>query len=155
MEVGDVIIDVLHPPRPDWERPRARNDDSVVLRLRYGRVEMLLTGDIGGAVERTLDPDPRAAPLRILKVAHHGSRSSSTAELIEGYQPVLALVSAGAGNVFGHPAPEVIARLATAHTRVLRTDRDRAVMVETDGREIRVRSWSGVRWRARSWWTSS
>jgi competence protein ComEC len=143
LTIGDVELDVLHPPEPDWERQRVRNDDSVVLRLRYGDVEMLLTGDIGAPVEVTLRVDESRPPLRVLKVAHHGSRSSSGGEFVSGYDPVVALVSAGRRNVFGHPAPEVLARLAGVHARAWRTDRDGAVSVETDGRDLRVRTWAG------------
>ena len=81
-------IEVLHPPLPDWERQRVRNDDSVVLRLRYGDVELLLTGDAGAEFERaSLARGRSAAPLRVLKVAHHGSRTSSSASFVERYRP--------------------------------------------------------------------
>jgi competence protein ComEC len=163
LTLGTVDLDVLHPPEPDWERPRVRNDDSVVLRLRYGDVELLLTGDIGTAIESGLavgDPPPRP-PLRVLKVAHHGSRSSSGDRFVAAYDPVVALVSAGQGNLFGHPAPEVLARLAGVHARAWRTDRDGAVSVETDGSDLRVRTWArearrggragAAAWVARLW----
>ena len=76
------------------------------------------------------------APLRILKVAHHGSRTSSSGEFIERYAPHVALVSAGRGNPFGHPAPEVARAPAIASApQIFRTDRDGAVIIETDGRD--------------------
>jgi competence protein ComEC len=161
LTIGTVDLDVLHPPDPDWERQRVRNDDSVVLRLRYGDVEMLLTGDIGAAIEATLGTGDSRPPLRVLKVAHHGSRSSSGRDFVSGYDPVVALVSAGRRNVFGHPAPEVLARLSGVHARAWRTDRDGAVSLETDGRDLRVRTWARERppggpssaetWTARVW----
>jgi competence protein ComEC len=148
LTIGDVALDVLNPPIPDWERQQSRNDDSLVLRLRYGDVEFLLTGDIGAAVENGLPIGGPRPPLRVLKVAHHGSRSSSGQAFIERYAPVVALLSAGAGNVFGHPAPEVVSHLAAARVRTFRTDLDGAISVETDGRELRVRTWRGTTWTA-------
>jgi len=152
LEVGDVTIDVLNPRAPDWERQRVRNDDSLVLRIRYGGVELLLTGDISAAIERELlAASGGERPLRVLKVAHHGSRTSSSRAFLDRYAPVAALVSVGRGNTFGHPAPDVMAGLRQVRTRVFRTDRDGAVTVETDGRELRVRTWTGLTWQASAW----
>ncbi|MCC6989322.1 MAG: ComEC/Rec2 family competence protein, partial [Acidobacteria bacterium] len=83
LDVGDVRVHVVHPPPPDWERQRVRNDDSVVLALRYGDVRVLLTGDVGSVVEPDIaavvvaaDPVPPAHT--VLKVAHHGSGGSTS-----------------------------------------------------------------------------
>ena len=72
----------------------------------------------------------RAARIRVLKVAHHGSRTSTSRELLEAWRPQLALISAGRGNTFGHPAPEVVQRLEAIGARVLRTDRDGQITVD-------------------------
>jgi competence protein ComEC len=146
---GGAEVTVLHPPEPDWERQRVRNDDSVVLRVRYGPLEVLLPGDVGQDIERGLpigDDDRR--DIRVLKVAHHGSRTSTAAALLDSYRPWAAIVSAGRNNTFGHPAPDVIGRLAAAGATILRTDRDGAVLVETDGRSVWMRTWNGRSWRA-------
>jgi competence protein ComEC len=101
------------------------NDASVVLVAEaFGR-RVLLTGDAEAPAERRL----RAAAgsglaCDVLKVAHHGSRSSSTEPFLRAAAPALALVSAGERNPYGHPAPEVLARLRRHHARILRTDRD-------------------------------
>ena len=137
---GGVRLRVLHPPEPDWERPRVRNDDSVVLEAVYGDIAILLAGDITAQVERTIVPELTPARFRVLKVAHHGSRTSSSREFVEAWRPQLALVSAGRGNSFGHPAREVLDRLEQAGARVLRTDRDGQITVETDGRTVRWRT---------------
>lgn len=145
---GGAEVTVLHPPEPDWERPRVRNDDSVVLRIRYGVLEVLLTGDIGQAMERTLGLERESrADVRVLKVAHHGSRTSTGADLVDAYRPWAAIVSAGRNNPFGHPAGEVIERLTAAGAAVVRTDRDGAVVVESDGSSVTLRTWNGRRWR--------
>jgi competence protein ComEC len=141
---GDVRIGVLHPPPPDWERRRVRNDDSVVLEIVYGDVAILLTGDISAEVERDILPRLTRAPTRVLKVAHHGSRTSSSSELLSAWRPQIALISAGRGNTFGHPAPEVLTRLAAIGATVLRTDLHGQITVETDGREIRVKTFRGM-----------
>ena len=135
---GRARLRVLHPPPPDWERPRVRNDDSVVLELTFGKVAILFTGDIGSDVEREILPLLTPAPIRILKVAHHGSRTSTSTALIETWRPHIALISAGRGNSFNHPTTEVLARLAG--TRVYRTDRHGQITLETDGYSVRVRT---------------
>lgn len=137
---GAARLRVLHPPEPDWERPRVRNDDSVVVEVVYRDVAILLTGDVSADVERAILPQLTPAPVRVLKVAHHGSRTSSSRELLEAWRPQYALVSAGRGNTFGHPAPQVLERLEAIGATVLRTDRHGQITVETDGRQVRVRS---------------
>lgn len=137
---GPVAVRVLHPLAPDWERRRVRNDDSVVIEVRYGDVVMLLAGDVGADVETALAPRLSRGAVRVLKVAHHGSRTSTAAALVEVWRPTLALVSAGRGNRFGHPAREVIERLSAAGAAVYRTDRDGAIRLDTDGRIVRVRT---------------
>jgi competence protein ComEC len=143
LELGGVAIDVVHPPLPDWERPRVRNDDSLVLRVRFGRVEVLLTGDVGPEFESAFGLDVAPPPIRLLKLAHHGSRTSSSESFLDAYGPAAALVSAGQDNLFGHPSPVVLARLRQRGVTVFRTDRDGAIVIETDGREARVRTWTG------------
>jgi competence protein ComEC len=142
MAVGHTRLRVLHPPEPDWERPRVRNDDSVVLEVVHGDVAILLAGDVSAAVERALVPQLTPARLRVLKVAHHGSRTSTCWELLDAWRPQLAIVSAGRGNTFGHPARDVLDRLNQAGAHVLRTDRDGEITVATDGRAVR---WATIR----------
>ena len=137
-------VRVLHPPAADWERRRVRNDDSVVLEVLYGDVAILLTGDIGADIERAILPQLTPARLRILKVAHHGSRTSSSAELLEGWRPQIAIISCGRGNSFGHPAPEVIDRLTSVGAEIYRTDLDGQVTVDSDGSGVIVRTFVGA-----------
>ena len=141
--VDGVDIRVWHPPEPDWERPKVRNDDSLVLELRIGRVSVLLTGDIGADVERVIASRLEPAGIRIVKVPHHGSRASSTPAFIAATAPRVAFASAGASNRFGHPAPAVIRRYRETGALVFRTDRDGAITLGTDGRVVEVRTVSG------------
>ena len=140
---GGALVRVLHPPLPDWERPRVRNDDSVVLELVYGDVAVLLLGDVGAGIERSILLRLTPARRRILKVAHHGSRTSTSRELLEHWRPQIAIISAGRGNTFGHPAPDVLRRLEDIGAVIYRTDLDGQVTIETDGTDVRVRTYVG------------
>lgn len=140
---GDARIRVLHPPAPDWERPHVRNDDSVILEIAYGNVAILLLGDAGGDVERSILSQLTPAAHRILKVGHHGSRTSTSPELLQHWRPHIALISCGRDNPFGHPAPEVVRRLHSIGARIFRTDLHGQVTIETDGRVVKVRPYGG------------
>ena len=130
-----VEVEGPRPPgRPPWT---TRNDDSLVLALRWGRVTFLLTGDIEAAGEDALGG---GVPAEVMKVPHHGSRSSSTPRFVAAVSPRVALVSVGHGNRFGHPHPEVVDRYARAGVWLLRTDRDGTVTVSTDGERLFVRT---------------
>jgi competence protein ComEC len=146
LEIGRVTIDALHPPEPDWERQRVRNDDSVVFRIRYGDVDVWLTGDAGAEFESGLPEDLSTSRIRILKAGHHGSRTSTGERLVGAMRPHAALVSAGRGNLFGHPAADVVARLRAAGAEIFRTDRDGAISVETDGATVRILTVLGRSW---------
>jgi competence protein ComEC len=141
--IDDVDVVVWHPAPADWERQRVRNDDSIVLELRWRDVSIVLAGDIGRAVEATLARDIPAAARRVIKVPHHGSLTSSTREFIDAMQPRIAIVSAGRANRFGHPAPEVLERYRASGAEIFRTDRDGAITVTSDGRSIDVRTFTG------------
>lgn len=138
VEIGDVRVTVWHPPAAEWERPRVRNDDSLVLEIRHGDVSFVLPGDIGSAVEASLLERRRPAGPVVLKVPHHGSQTSSSAVFVEALQPTVAIVSAGRDNRFGHPHEAVMRRYRDAGVRVLETGRDGAVSVCSDGQRIQV-----------------
>jgi competence protein ComEC len=136
LRAGDTLawdsinINVLA-PTPAYANPGPPiNNDSLVLRLQFGQATALLEGDAEAPSERTmvaaaLSGNPAAAlgPDTLLKVGHHGSRTSTTPDFLALVAPQAAVISVGAGNTFGHPRPEIIARLAAAHARVFRTDR--------------------------------
>jgi competence protein ComEC len=145
--VDGVLLRVLHPPPPEWERQDVRNDDSVVIELIFGGVSMVLMGDAGEAVEAAIAGELAPAALRVLKAGHHGSRTSTSQVLLDAARPVAALVSAGRGNMYGHPSAEVVARLERAGAAIFRTDRDGEIDVLTDGRTVDIRTWSGRRWQ--------
>ncbi|MGE3509909.1 MAG: DNA internalization-related competence protein ComEC/Rec2 [Vicinamibacterales bacterium] len=143
LTIDGVEIVVHHPERPDWERQASRNDDSIVLELRWRQLSVLLTGDIGRDIEMALVPHLAPAAIRILKVAHHGSRSSSHQRFLEQTRPAVAVVSAGRGNPFGHPAPSVRSRYATLGIPLYRTDLDGAITMASDGVSLAIRTMDG------------
>jgi competence protein ComEC len=140
--IDGVQLRAWHPQLEDWERQKVRNDDSIVLELQWGDVSIVLTGDIGREVEQHLQAEIPPAPLRVVKVPHHGSLTSSSEAFVKALQPTVAVVSAGRTNHFGHPAPEVLQRYEAVGAKVFRTDRDGAVFVESDGSSMSV--WSFV-----------
>lgn len=143
--IDGVTVVVHHPELPDWERQRVRNDDSIVIELAWRDVSLVLTGDIGADTERRIAVRFRPAGLRVLKVAHHGSASSSSETFLRALRPRLAVVSVGRSNTFGHPAPAVVRRYESIGAELLRTDRDGAITIDTDGRSLDVRTFTGRR----------
>ncbi|MDX3311070.1 ComEC/Rec2 family competence protein [Streptomyces sp. ME08-AFT2] len=141
--VGALEWEVLWPapfPAPEPEGP---NDASVTLLVRSAGLRMLLLGDLEPPAQRALSRSPAAALVRgvdVLKVAHHGSAYQDP-DLIRAVAPRLALISCGADNPYGHPAPSTVAALRAGGAAVLRTDRDGALAVvggEGGGGELRV-----------------
>jgi competence protein ComEC len=140
LDIGGAEVRVLHPPPPDWERQRVRNDDSLVLELRFGDVSMLLTGDIGRDIESALLLELDLRPIVVLKVPHHGSATSSSAAFIDALRPRVALIGVGRQNRYGHPVPGVLDRLRAAGAEIFRTDLHGQIDVVTDGVTLRVRT---------------
>jgi competence protein ComEC len=144
--VDGVDVFARHPVPADWERQKVRNDDSLVLDLRWRDVSVLLTGDIGRSVEGDVAMATAPARLRVIKIPHHGSLTSSTPAFVGALHPQIAVASAGRANHFGHPVPEVLDRYRALGAEIFRTDQDGAVMVSTDGFSIDVRTFAGRRW---------
>ncbi len=142
--IDGVDVAVEHPDPADWERQRVRNDDSIVVDVRWRDVSIVLTGDIGKAVERTLSGRLRPSPLRVVKVPHHGSLTSSTPEFVRALRPQVAVVSVGRSNRFGHPVPDVLDRYREAGADIFRTDRDGSVTIDTDGYSLDVHTFKGT-----------
>ncbi len=140
MTIGGVGLRVWHPPPADWERQRVRNDDSLVFELRLGQVSVLLPGDIGRDVERALAGGLPPAVLRVVKVPHHGSSTSSSREFIEALRPRAAILTVGHGTEVTRGVLQTYEGVGAV---VFRTDCDGAVTVETEGRSVVVRGWTG------------
>jgi competence protein ComEC len=140
-----VSAEVLWPPQgampPGMD---AVNDRSVVLRLSYGQVHILFTGDISEAVEKRLVGSNAPLGADVLKLAHHGSSSSSDPTFLAAVGPRLVLIGVGEDNRFGHPAPDVLDRLGALPGRapiVARSDQHGEVELLSDGEGLWLRGW--------------
>ncbi|UCF36399.1 MAG: MBL fold metallo-hydrolase, partial [Acidobacteriota bacterium] len=132
---GRVSHQVLHPPAESsiW---RDNNDSSVVLLLTFGHFSALLGGDVSKRVEEGLPSLENTVTL--LKVGHHGSRTSTSERFLQRLGPKLAVISAGRRNRFGHPANEVMERLKRFTRAVYSTQTSGTIRVRTDGHQVRV-----------------
>ncbi|HET9703735.1 MAG TPA: DNA internalization-related competence protein ComEC/Rec2 [Vicinamibacterales bacterium] len=149
LDLGGAELRIHHPPLPDWERQQVRNNDSLVMELRFGRVSVLLTGDIGREVEQALIPTLDLLPVVVLKSPHHGSGTSSSAEFIEAIKPRIVVISCGRANPYGHPVAYVLSRYDAVGADVYRTDRDGQIDVTTDGVAVDIATFRGRRRAAR------
>ena len=131
--IGGADVEVHNPGRGAGPESGVSNDDSLVLRLGLGVRHALLTGDLERDGEAALILAGRELSAELLKIPHHGSRTSSTAQFLDRVRPGMAAISVGAANPWGHPDREVIERLEACGISVLRTDRDGAVLFSTDG----------------------
>lgn len=144
MHFGGAQIEVLAPPEDYEPAERARNDDSLVLRIRYGARSVLLTGDAERRTERYLMETHALPASEVLKVAHHGSRTSTTEAFLERVSPTFAVISAGKDNLYGYPHAEVTERLRARRATVLGTNEWGLITLRTDGVrwELDTNRWS-------------
>lgn len=133
--LGPATVKILWPAENLSEN---LNDCSVVVHVIYGKFSALLAGDIEAGSERALVQRKLLSPAVVLKVAHHGSDTSTTSAFLSVLRPAIAIISAGAGNSYGHPAASVLARLKASGAKVYRTDLDGTVSVKTDGESWQV-----------------
>jgi competence protein ComEC len=137
--MGGAGFEVLWPPSSaNRLRGLSDNERSLVLRVCHREICFLLTGDIEAQGEAGIESELSKRPSKVLKVAHHGSGTSSSEDFLNRLRPGWALISAGEGNRYRLPHPQVLKRLA-ASAQILRTDRMGQVEVETDGVEVSVR----------------
>src|SRR5437879_1348911 len=138
VEVDGVVLEVLSPDSLWLRLPLDVNEHGVVLRVRYGAARLLFQADAGLPVEGRLVGT--VGRVDLLKVGHHGSRSATSDEWLDELEPRTAVISVGRHNNYGHPAPEVLARLARHGVTVFRTDQSGTITFSTDGHGERIRS---------------
>lgn len=143
MGQGDCLSDeeisftCLWPPKE--ARFDDRNDLSLVFLAQYGQFDMLFTGDIGKAAETKLTASGLLKEVEVLKVAHHGSRHSSSETFLKKTRPLLSLISCSASNRYGHPGKETLARLEETESVIRITKDCGAVRLWTDGKQVKVK----------------
>jgi competence protein ComEC len=140
LRFGSVVADVLWPKRSESADAPSANDDSVVLRLRMDERTFLLTGDIESKAEDAIianTPDELLAS-DVVKVAHHGSKTSSTENFVKATHASLAVISVGLTSPFGHPRPEVLERWRSTGAQTLTTGQCGTITVSTDGHDLKV-----------------
>ncbi len=143
---GGMQADFLWPEiTPEEIAPLAQNNDSLVVRLQYGKRTILLPGDMEKQVECVLLGETAASFLHadVLKLGHHASKNSTMLEFLGAVSPQISILPAGEESPYGHPSPELLQRLEVSGSRVLRTDQDGPVQVLTDGRALRASSFAG------------
>ncbi len=138
MDIGGARVRVLA-PSPDYVGGgTANNNDSLVLEITYGKRSVLLTGDAERPVEDDMVASGELRPVTLLKVGHHGSRTSSSEEFLDQVAPRFAFVSDGYKNQFHHPHPDVLKRFAEHRVSVFRTDQRGLLTFCTDGDQVEI-----------------
>ena len=140
LRLGGTAIRVMAPAADYVPGTAPGNNDSLVLEITYGKRSVLLTGDAELAVEADLITSGELRPVTLLKVGHHGSKTSSSSDFLDQLNPQFAFISDGYKNQFHHPHPTVLARLAEHHIAVRRTDERGLSTFLTDGNQVSVTS---------------
>nr|PZN07835.1 MAG: MBL fold metallo-hydrolase [Caldicoprobacter oshimai] len=133
--LGEAEFTILAPNSASYEDT---NDYSVVIKLQYGATSFLFTGDAGFESEEEMLEKGYDLRADLLKVAHHGSRYSTSMEFLEAVQPKIAVISVGKDNDYGHPAPETLQRLRQAGAEIYRTDESGTIIATSDGKAIEM-----------------
>jgi competence protein ComEC len=135
---GGVTVTVLAPGDDYQAVIEPKNDDSLVMRFEYGATSFLLTGDMEKKIEEQLFYAGLLRHADVLKVGHHGSRTSSSPDFLDAVRPAFGVISDGFENSYGHPHPLTLQALEARHVDVYRTDERGLVRFISDGRRIRV-----------------
>jgi competence protein ComEC len=140
LSFGNVKIEMLYPKEDDSSEALSDNNHSIVLRLIYGERKFLLTGDVEKEAERELLNTPEFLQADVVKVAHHGSRTSSTQDFINALQAKVAVISVGKESPFGHPHAEVVERWRDSGAKILTTGENGTISISTDGKDLQIKT---------------
>jgi len=136
----NALIEILHPlENLEKTSPKNSNKSSIVAKLFFNQKSFLFTGDIYQSEEKKLIKVENDLEADVLKIAHHGSKTSSSEEFISVVLPEIAVIQAGENNSYGHPHEEVLARLERYGVRVLRTDKNGDIKIVSDGKKLEIR----------------
>lgn len=138
----NLYFDIIWPFSDNMISDNSINNNSLVCKLNYKNYSMLFTGDIEAIAEKAIlkkySKNLNILKSDILKVAHHGSKTSSIAEFIEKIKPKYAIIGVGEDNKFGHPSDSTIQNLEKANIRIYRTDKMGEIEIKTNGKEIKI-----------------
>ena len=143
VQMGELEVDILHPLVPPGSSLHywpefSRNDNSLVIALRYKKVQALLMGDAGWNAEDSLIDTGLRGPFDVLKAGHHGSSQSSSPAFLKAIKPRHTVLSAGYYNNFGHPTDRVLRLLKRNHSAIWRTDRQGLITATSDGQRLHI-----------------
>jgi competence protein ComEC len=139
IELDGARFKIIFPGSPVDPSAGDANNDSVVARLDYGQNSFLFTGDIENQAEREILANEEKVDVDVLKIAHHGSKNSSSDEFLDATSPDEAVISVGANNTYGHPADETLQRLEERDINVYRTDREGDIVYECKNESSRCK----------------
>lgn len=132
-------LDILYPlEKLEGQEAKNSNDTSIVARLIYNQDSFLFTGDADKTVEESLLAENVEIDSDVLKVGHHGSKTSTTEKFVEKISPEWAIIPVGKKNTYGHPTPEVLERLKKYDTKILRTDLNGDIKIISDGKNLKI-----------------
>jgi competence protein ComEC len=132
-KLGEAAVTVLAPNSSEYEDS---NDYSIVVKVTFGSTTLLLTGDAEALSEKELVASGKDLSATLLKVGHHGSLTSTSQAFLDKVSPKFAIISAGAGNKYGHPAQETMDKLKAKGVKVFRTDEQKTIVATSNGKEI-------------------
>ncbi|QNO15771.1 MBL fold metallo-hydrolase [Alkalicella caledoniensis] len=128
-------MEILHPTKPS---PRHLNDASIVVRITFGDISFMFTGDAENPSELQMLERNNDFSSQILKVGHHGSSTSTSDEFLQKVSPEIAIIMVGEGNSYGHPHKETLEKLGELNIDVYRTDINGTIVITTDGTEYQI-----------------
>jgi competence protein ComEC len=143
MQIGNTMLYYFNDESITEAAGESTNDKSEMIKLVYGNTSFLFTGDMSKKIEKLLvSKYLKFLDSDILKIAHHGSKTSTSDELLEYVSPEYSLISAGFKNKFGHPAKEVLDKISIFNSIILRTDLNRAIIFTSDGDSVSLNNWN-------------
>lgn len=138
LEIGGAKIQFLFPGKDETEKAISDNNHSVVLRIIFGAKKFLFTGDIEKETEEKLLQDSSFLKADVVKVAHHGSKTSSVENFIKSTEAEYAIIPVGKKSIFGHPHKEVVERWLNSSVKIKRTGERGTITVSTDGKDFQI-----------------
>lgn len=138
LRFGPVSAEVLWPPAVKDDSAPSRNNDSIVLRLTYGNQVLIFTGDVEKEAEFAVLSRDFDLHANVVKVAHHGSKTSSVEPFVVATRPSAAIISVGRTSIFGHPHKDVVERWRAGGAQVMTTGEKGTISVVTDGRDLKL-----------------